>query len=140
MPLDRRGTAVESLTQGGTARNVVPPRDGGLLYTLNSLQAPDDLYRMDRSGSISRLTNVNGDNGLIANKESNLTNQSKDIDSTIATMELKITDDQNRLNAEFVAMETAQATINQQKQYLNAAFGSSSSNGSGSGASSTTSG
>jgi dipeptidyl aminopeptidase/acylaminoacyl peptidase len=52
---------VTRLTQSGTAGNVVPLRDGGLLYTLNSLTAPDDLYRMDRSGAVSQLTNVNAD-------------------------------------------------------------------------------
>ena len=52
---------VTRLTQGGTAGNVVPLRDGGLLYTLNSLQAPDDLYRIDRAGHVTRLTRVNAD-------------------------------------------------------------------------------
>jgi len=49
------------LTQGGTAGNVVPLRDGALLYTLNSLQAPDDLYRLDRRGRATQLTRVNAD-------------------------------------------------------------------------------
>jgi len=40
-------------------------------------------------------------------------------------MERKILDDQDRMTSEFVAMETAQAQINQQKQYLNSAFGTS---------------
>jgi len=52
---------VTRLTQGGVAGNVVPLRDGGLLYTLNSLQAPDDLYRLDRRGATTRLTRVNAD-------------------------------------------------------------------------------
>jgi dipeptidyl aminopeptidase/acylaminoacyl peptidase len=49
------------LTQSGTAGNVVPLRDGSLLYTLNSLQAPDDLYRLDRRGRATQLTRVNAD-------------------------------------------------------------------------------
>jgi len=49
------------LTQGGVAGNVVPMRDGGLLYTLNSLQAPDDLYRMDARGRSTQITHVNAD-------------------------------------------------------------------------------
>jgi dipeptidyl aminopeptidase/acylaminoacyl peptidase len=49
------------LTQGGTAGNVVPLPAGGLLYTLNSLQAPDDLYRLDRRGRAAQLTRVNAD-------------------------------------------------------------------------------
>ncbi|WP_114950752.1 alpha/beta hydrolase family protein [Sphingosinicella terrae] len=52
---------VTRLTQAGTAGNVVPVRDGSVLYTLNSLQAPDDLYRLDRRGRSTRLTRVNAD-------------------------------------------------------------------------------
>jgi len=53
---------VARLTQGGTAGNVVPLADGSLLYTLNSLQAPDDLYRLDRRGrAAAQLTRVNAD-------------------------------------------------------------------------------
>jgi dipeptidyl aminopeptidase/acylaminoacyl peptidase len=52
---------VTRLTQGGTAGNVVPLRDGSILYTLNSLQAPDDLYRLDRRGRAAQLTRVNAD-------------------------------------------------------------------------------
>ncbi len=49
------------LTQGGTVGNVVPLRDGSLLYTLNSLQAPDDLYRWTGAGASTQLTRVNAD-------------------------------------------------------------------------------
>lgn len=49
------------LTQGGTAGNVLPLRDGSVVYTLNSLQAPDDLYRLDRRGRAAQLTRVNAD-------------------------------------------------------------------------------
>jgi dipeptidyl aminopeptidase/acylaminoacyl peptidase len=52
---------VTRLTQGGTANNVLTLRDGSVLYTLNSLQAPDDLYRLDRRGRASQLTRVNAD-------------------------------------------------------------------------------
>jgi dipeptidyl aminopeptidase/acylaminoacyl peptidase len=52
---------VTRLTQAGTAGNVNPLRDGAILYTLNSLQAPDDLYRLDRRGRSTRLTSVNAD-------------------------------------------------------------------------------
>ena len=47
--VDVRSGRVTRLTQAGTVGNVVPLRDGGVLYTLNSLQAPDDLYRLDRA-------------------------------------------------------------------------------------------
>jgi dipeptidyl aminopeptidase/acylaminoacyl peptidase len=52
---------VTRLTQGGTAGNVTPLRDGSILYTLNNLQAPDDLYRLDRRGRAAQLTRVNAD-------------------------------------------------------------------------------
>ncbi len=49
------------LTRAGTAGNVVPLAGGSVLYTLNSLQAPDDLYRLGRRGRPTRLTAVNAD-------------------------------------------------------------------------------
>ncbi len=52
---------VTRLTRAGTVGNVVPLADGSILYTLNSLQAPDDLYRMDRRGRATRLTRANAD-------------------------------------------------------------------------------
>jgi dipeptidyl aminopeptidase/acylaminoacyl peptidase len=52
---------VTRLTQAGTVGNVTPLRDGSMLYTLNSLQAPDDLYRLDPRGRSTRLTSVNTD-------------------------------------------------------------------------------
>lgn len=52
---------VTRLTQGGTANNVVPLADGSIIYTLNTLQAPDDLYRMDRRGRVTQLTRVNAE-------------------------------------------------------------------------------
>jgi flagellar capping protein FliD len=69
------------------------------------------------------LGTVTGDSGILSTKEANLTKQSTDIDTNIANMERKILDDQDRMTSEFVAMETAQAAINQQKQYLTQAFG-----------------
>lgn len=48
------------LTQGGTVGNVKPLADGSIVYTLNSIQAPDDLYRW-KGGKSVRLTSVNAD-------------------------------------------------------------------------------
>ena len=59
--VDVRTGRVSRLTGAGTAGNVVVARDGTLLYTLNSLQAPDDLYRLGRRGGPVRLTRVNAD-------------------------------------------------------------------------------
>jgi dipeptidyl aminopeptidase/acylaminoacyl peptidase len=52
---------VTRLTQAGTVGNVTPLADGSTVYTLNSLQSPDDLYRIDRRGRVTRLTRVNAD-------------------------------------------------------------------------------
>ncbi|HYI64278.1 MAG TPA: S9 family peptidase [Allosphingosinicella sp.] len=59
--VDVRTGRVSRLTGPGTAGNVVVTRDGAVLYTLNSLQAPDDLYRLGRRGGAVRLTRVNAD-------------------------------------------------------------------------------
>jgi dipeptidyl aminopeptidase/acylaminoacyl peptidase len=52
---------VTRLTERGTIGNVVPLANGGFLYTVNSVAAPDDLVLMDKSGQTRRLTNVNAD-------------------------------------------------------------------------------
>ena len=59
--VDARTGRVTRLTRSGTVSSVVPVRDGSVLYTLNSLQAPDDLYRLDRRGRSTQLTSVNAD-------------------------------------------------------------------------------
>jgi dipeptidyl aminopeptidase/acylaminoacyl peptidase len=59
--VDVRTGRATRLTQGGTAGNVVASSDGSVLYTLNSLTAPDDLYRLDRRGRATQLTRVNAD-------------------------------------------------------------------------------
>lgn len=58
--VDARTGRVQRLTQQGTVNNVLPLRDGSILYTLNSLTAPDDLYRLRRNRE-DRLTRVNAD-------------------------------------------------------------------------------
>ncbi|GAA4811997.1 S9 family peptidase [Sphingosinicella ginsenosidimutans] len=49
------------LTEGGTVGNVVPLADGSVVYTLNSLTAPDDLYHLAPDGRVTQLTRVNAD-------------------------------------------------------------------------------
>ncbi len=68
------------------------------------------------------LDSAVGDNGSLISHQTALTKQSTDIDANIATMERKITADQQTLTDSFVAMETAQAQITQQQQYLTKAF------------------
>ena len=49
------------LTREGHFDNVRALPGGGVLATMNSTLAPDDLYRIDASGRVAQLTNVNGD-------------------------------------------------------------------------------
>ncbi|HYJ29221.1 MAG TPA: S9 family peptidase [Allosphingosinicella sp.] len=58
--VDARSGRVTRLTQEGTAGNVLVTRGGDVVYTLNSLTAPDDLYRL-RRGRTGQLTRVNAD-------------------------------------------------------------------------------
>ena len=52
---------VTRLTQDGSAHGAVPLADGSILFQMNSIKAPDDLYRLDRRGKTARLTDVNRD-------------------------------------------------------------------------------
>jgi dipeptidyl aminopeptidase/acylaminoacyl peptidase len=52
---------VTRLTREGHSGNVRPLPNGDILFTSNSVFAPDDLYRVDRKGRIAQLTNVNRD-------------------------------------------------------------------------------
>jgi dipeptidyl aminopeptidase/acylaminoacyl peptidase len=48
------------LTREGTAHNARPLPDGTILFTMNSIRAPDDVYRLDRGGGrVAQLTAVN---------------------------------------------------------------------------------
>lgn len=57
--IDIRSGVVKRLTGGGSVGNVIPMKDGSIIYTMNSLQEPNDLYRRAANGKISRLTNIN---------------------------------------------------------------------------------
>ena len=62
--VDVRSGRVTRLTESGTVGNVTPLRDGSVIYTLNSVEAPDDLWHLPRRGGPRRLTNLNA--GLLA--------------------------------------------------------------------------
>jgi dipeptidyl aminopeptidase/acylaminoacyl peptidase len=51
---------VTRLTADGAYGNVLALPGGGVLTTMNSIAAPDDLYRIDSSGRLAKLTDVNG--------------------------------------------------------------------------------
>ena len=50
---------VTRLTREGSAHNARPLPDGSVVYTLNSVHAPDDLFRVGRDGKVTQLTAVN---------------------------------------------------------------------------------
>ena len=52
---------VTRLTGDGNFGNVHALPDGGAIATMNSIRAPDDLYRLDPRGRVTQLTNVNRD-------------------------------------------------------------------------------
>jgi dipeptidyl aminopeptidase/acylaminoacyl peptidase len=51
---------VTRLTEGGHVSAVLPLADGDLIYGLDSIQAPTELYRRSADGAIQQITNVNG--------------------------------------------------------------------------------
>jgi dipeptidyl aminopeptidase/acylaminoacyl peptidase len=51
---------VTRLTGDGHYGNVRALPGGGVLATMNSIMAPDDLYRLDPAGRTAQLTNLNG--------------------------------------------------------------------------------
>ena len=58
--VDAATGAVTRLTRDGHFGNTHSLSDGSVLATMNSIMAPDDLYRIGPNGSLSQLTNVNG--------------------------------------------------------------------------------
>ncbi len=58
--IDVATAKVTRLTEGGNVGATIPLQDGSLIYTMNSLQAPTDLYRRAADGTVTRLTNING--------------------------------------------------------------------------------
>ena len=51
---------VTRLTGQGNVGTTIPLQDGSLIYTMNSIQLPTDLYRRAPDGSVTQLTNING--------------------------------------------------------------------------------
>ena len=57
--IDAASGKVTRLTSEGSYGNVHALAGGGLLATMNSIAAPDDLFRLDSGGRPTRLTDVN---------------------------------------------------------------------------------
>jgi flagellar hook-associated protein 2 len=64
-----------------------------------------------------------GDDGTLVGRQASMTTQSSKIDTQVAEMERIVLANQERLTNSFIAMEKAQAQINQQLAYLTKTFG-----------------
>src|SRR4029078_1014937 len=58
--VDAKSGKVTRLTGDGHYGNRHALRDGSVIATMNSIMAPDDLFRIGADGRLAQLTNVNG--------------------------------------------------------------------------------
>jgi flagellar hook-associated protein 2 len=97
--------------------------DTALAGNLNDIK---NLFSDSTNGLATKLdtylTSTVGDAGTLTNHQTNLTKQSAGINTQIANLEKTITADSAHWTTEFQAMETAQAAITQQTQYLTQAI------------------
>ena len=88
----------------------------------NSLDEIATLFTDSTDGIATRVQayaeSLVGDDGSLLNHVDTFTKQSKAIDLQVADMEKLVQSDKERLTAGFVAMEGAQAKVNQQLQFL----------------------
>jgi flagellar hook-associated protein 2 len=75
----------------------------------------------------SYLDRLVGDDGALPGKQDKLTRAASAIDTQIADLERLVQANRERMISSFIAMETAQSQINQQLQFLQQRFGSTSS-------------
>lgn len=98
--------------------------DAALAGNLSGIQ---NLFANSSTGIATRLNSfvddTIGDDGKLIAKQDALTKQSAEIDTQIADMERLIAAHKETLTNSFIAMETAQAKINQQLQFLQQRFG-----------------
>jgi len=98
--------------------------DAALAGNLDGLR---DLFADETNGIAIRLDayleSTIGDDGTLADKDSNFADQIADIDTQVADLERLVLSNRERLIESFIAMETAQAQINQQLQFLTQRFG-----------------
>ena len=95
----------------------------------NDLTAVTNLFTDPTNGLASKLAayieKTTGDDGTLVAHQKTLTDQMTDIDDQVAQMERIVQDQKDSMTAKFIAMEQAQAQINQQLQYLQRNLGSS---------------
>src|SRR5262249_28821685 len=93
----------------------------------NNLTGVTSLFTDPTNGLAVKLADyikkTTGDDGTLVAHQKTLTDQMKDIDGQVAQMERIVQDQKDAMTAKFQAMEQAEATINQQLQYLTKTFG-----------------
>jgi flagellar hook-associated protein 2 len=97
-----------------------------------NLSAVQNLFTNSTNGLAttlnSYLQDVNGPSGVLTTDENNMTNEETTLTDSITNLQQKISNDQTTLTNEFTTMETSINTINEEKDYLNEYFDSSSAN------------
>jgi flagellar hook-associated protein 2 len=100
--------------------------DDALAFNLNDVK---ELFTNQSQGLAVRLDGylerVAGDDGTLVDKQDLLTRQVGDIDEQITEQERQVQVNRDLLTQSFLAMEQAQARINQQLQFLAQRFGQS---------------
>jgi flagellar hook-associated protein 2 len=98
----------------------------------NNLGSVQNVFTDTQNGIADKLSgyidSITGDEGLISRQQSNFNKQSSSIDAQIAQMEKLIESTKEQMTESFIQMESAQATINQQLQFLSQKFGITTSN------------
>ncbi len=123
------------IVSNGTDNKIALDDDAKLDAALaDNLGKVKTLFTDPTNGLMVKLTDylekVVGDEGSLVTKQANNTKQSANIDTQIADLERIVQANRERMLASFIAMESAQAQINQQLQYLQNQFGGSSSSSS----------
>jgi len=123
------------IVSNGTDNSIKIDDDSKLDNALaNNLTTVKNLFADTTNGLAIKLAkyldDTIGDSGSLVARQENITKQSAAIDVQIADLERIVLQNRDRMIQSFVAMETAQAQINQQMQYLQNQFGGSSSSSS----------
>lgn len=118
------------ITSSGYDNNLTIEDEDAFADALSeSMSQVEALFTDETDGIATRLGTflkaTVGDDGTLVAKQDLLTKQIEALDLQIAEQEEYLTDEEERLKATFVAMETAQSKINAQLTYLQSAFGSS---------------
>lgn len=97
----------------------------------NQISDVIELFSDSTSGLATKLDayleKTAGEDGTLVAKQDLLGRQATDIDTQIAGLERLVQQNRERMTNSFLAMETAQASINQQLQFLSQRFGTTSS-------------